>query len=421
MEVIAPSSTTASNRAVAVSRTRSRRATDALLVAIFLAGICAPLLGVQLGGHGWDISSLADRRKTAAPLLLQRGSPALATTRGKLKALAKFPGQFKYYLSDHFGFRNLLIQLHGRVMVQGVGVTSNQSVILGNDGWLFLANEGSLDDYRHDDPFTSDELESWRAMLERRRQWCAGRGIAYLVVFAPSKHSIYPEQMPDVYTRLSKPARLPQLVEYLREHRSPVQVLDLTQPLLEAKSNGVRLYQKTDTHWNDRGAWVGYQAVMAAVGKNVSGVRVLAPADFEPVTTQAPGMDLAGQLGLNGVLHEERLDLKRRIPLRLPYVEQDVVEPFMVQASAPGQPGVVVFRDSFFTQVLPWLAESFGRGAYFWEYGFSPDVIESEHPAIVIQEIAERKLSMPATVLDGDVLKLQAVNGKWELARPAGK
>lgn len=415
MEAIAPSSTIASDRTSAASRTRTRRVADALLVVLFLAGIIAPLLGVKIGSHGWDVGLLADRRKSPLPRLLQRGSPELTTSHGKLAALAKFPGQFKYYLSDHFGFRNLLIQLHGELMVNGFGVTSNQSVILGKDGWLFLANEGSLEDYRHTDPFTPAELESWRNILEARQRWCAAHGIAYLVVFAPSKHSIYPEEMPDIYTRLPEPSRLPQLVQYLKEQHSQVQVLDLTEPLVEAKSAGVRLYQKTDTHWNDRGAWVGYQKIIDAVRQQVPGVHASPISDFEPVTNIRPGMDLAGQLGLNGVLEEQSLDLKSRIPLRLPYVEQDVVEPFTVNASSPGQPGIVVFRDSFFTQVLPWLAESFGRGAYFWQYGFSPEIIEAEHPAIVIQEIAERKLSIPAKLLDGDHLDVQLINGQWVL------
>jgi len=385
-------------------------------VAIFLAGICAPLFGVRLGNHGWDVGLLADRRKNAEPLLLRMHEAHVSGPVATMKAAAKFPGQFKYYLSDHFGFRNLLIQLHGMLMVEGLGVTSNQSVVLGKDGWLFLASEGSLDDYRHANPFTKAELESWRQILEARQRWCAARGIAYLVVFAPSKHSIYPEEMPDVYTRLAQPSRLPQLVDYLKENHSPVQILDLTQPLLEAKRDGTRLYQKTDTHWNDRGAWVGYQAIMAAVGKQVPGARVLSASDFDAMTTVVAGMDLAGQLGLNGVLQEQRLDLKARIPLRLPYVEQDVVEPFTVNAGAPGQPGVVVFRDSFLTQMLPWLVESFGRGAYFWQYGFNQKTVEAEHPAIVIQEIAERKLFIPATVLDHDSLDVDLANGKWELA-----
>jgi alginate O-acetyltransferase complex protein AlgJ len=419
MEVIAPSSTTASERE-AVSRgtaprTRTRRAANALLIALFLVGLCAPLIGVQFRGHGWDIASRADRRKSPEPTLMRLKEAHVTGATGTLKAVAKFPGDFKYYLSDHFGFRNALIRLHGTLMVDGLGVTSNPSVVLGKHGWLFLANEGSLDDYRHTDPMTPERLEGWRRMLEARQRWCDQHHIPYLVVFAPSKHTIYPEEMPDTYTRAPGPSRLEQLVEYLKANHSPVHVLDLTEPLLAAKREGVRLYQKTDTHWNDRGAWVGYQAVMAAVRKQVPSVRVLSADEFEAVTRTRPGMDLAGLLGLNDQFREESLDLKARIPLRLPYVEQDVVEPFTVNASAPGQPGVVVFRDSFFTQVLPWLAESFGRGAYFWQYGFNPSIIETEHPAIVIQEFAERKLVLPASEMEKDRLNVQRVNGNWEL------
>jgi hypothetical protein len=386
-----------------------------VLVALFLVGLCAPLIGVQIGKHSWDIASRADKRKSPAPLLLQLDEAHVISNRDKLKAVAKFPGDFKYYLSDHFGFRNMLIRLHGTLMVNALGVTSNPAVVLGKDGWLFLANEGSLDDYRHTDPMTPQQLEAWRRMLEPRQRWCAGHGIPYLVVFAPSKHTIYPEEMPDTITRVPGPSRLEQLTQYLKDKHSPVQVVDLTAPLMAAKREGVRLYQKTDTHWNDRGAWVGYQALMGAVRKQVPGARVLSADEFEPVTRIRPGMDLAGLLGLNDQFREESLDLKPRIPLRLPYVEQDVIEPFTVDASALGQPGAVVFRDSFFTQVLPWLAESFGRGAYFWQYGFNPSIIESEHPAIVIQEFAERKLALPVSEMEKDRLNVQLVSGKWEL------
>jgi alginate O-acetyltransferase complex protein AlgJ len=422
MEVIAPSSITASERAASNApaaapdaRTRARRITDVMLIAIFCAGLCLPLIGVSIGSHGWDTASRADRRKSDLPVLLGLREARITTPAGKLKAVAKFPGQFKYYLADHFGFRNLLIRLHGLTMVKGLGVTSSSKVVLGQDGWLFLADEGSLEDYRHTDPMSPEQLEEWRQMLETRQKFCAVRGIPYLVVFAPSKHSIYPEEMPPRDKPAPGPSRLDQLLAYMRERHSPVQLLDLRPALLTAKRDGVRLYHKTDTHWNDRGAWAAYQAVMAAVRKDVPLVRVLSAREFEPVTTSGPGMDLAGLLGLNDQYVEQSLDLKPRIRLRLPHVEQDVVEPFTVAAGARGGPGVVVFRDSFFTVVLPWLAESFGRGAYFWEYGFDAHVIEAEHPAIVIQEIAERKLSLPASKIDLDHLNVRLVDQKWVL------
>ena len=43
---------------------------------------------------------------------------------------------------------------------------------------------------------------------------------------------------------------------------------------------------------------------------------------------------LAGLLGLNDVLSEESFDLRPKISLRLPHVEQNMVEPIVVNADA---------------------------------------------------------------------------------------
>jgi hypothetical protein len=237
-------------------------------------------------------------------------------------------------------------------------------------------------------------------MLESRHRFCANRGIPYVLVIAPSKYDVYPEFMPDELTQVRRESRLDQLEQYLAEHHSPVGIVDLRTPLIGAKSAGVRLFQKTDTHWNDRGGWIAYQTMMAVVKEKLASARVLSDSDFDRVTTVRPGMDLAGLLGLNDVLLEESLDLRPKVPLRLPHVEQNMVQPVVVEPGPAGGPGVVMFRDSFMTNVLPWIAESFGRGTYLWEDGFDTKLIDSEHPGIVIQELAQRKLMQPIFVIN---------------------
>jgi hypothetical protein len=77
-----------------------------------------------------------------------------------------------------------------------------------------------------------------------------------------------------------------------------------------------------------------------------------------------------------------------------------MVQPIVLKPGPAGGPSVVMFRDSFITNVLPWIAQSFGRGVYLWEDGFDTKLIESEHPAIVIQELAQRKLMHPISVIN---------------------
>jgi hypothetical protein len=192
----------------------------------------------------------------------------------------------------------------------------------------------------------------------------------------------------------------------------------LRKVLLDAKNDGVRLYHKTDTHWNDRGGWIAYQSIMADVQISVPTARKLRPHDFETVTTYQPGMDLARLLGLSDAFQEESLDLVPRIRLRLPHVVQGNFDPITLETDGSSKPRIVVFRDSFMTPILPFLAESFSRGVYLWEDGFDEKVIDAERPDIVIQEIAQRKLMLPlAWMHKTQPIKLQ--NGKWVLNGPA--
>ena len=51
-----------------------------------------------------------------------------------------------------------------------------------------------------------------------------------------------------------------------------------------------------------------------------------------------------------------------------------------------------MFRDSFASRLVPFLSEHFSRAVYLWQNDFDAEVIEQEHPDVVIQEIVSRHL-----------------------------
>lgn len=358
----------------------ARRGRDVVRVLLFLLALAAPLLAMTLhldrGPRLSENRHLADR-----PKLVLRP-----------RELASFPGKFRYYFADHFGFRDTLIDLHGLICLRLLGVLPNPDVTKGKDDWLFLASEQSTDYYRHTDLFTPAELERWRQVLDERRAWLAARGAVYVFVVAPNKETIYGEYMPDLLTQVAPQSRLDQLLDYLRRH-SQVQIVDLRGVLTAAKGEE-RLYHKTDTHWNDRGAFRAYRTIMAAVRASVPSAALLPWDRFERTERETDGMDLTRQIGIVNAFREQRLDLTPKPPLVVSRIEEgdDENRPIAVSARGTDLPGVVVFRDSFFNAVLPWLAESFGQGLYLWQDEFAPEPIEKVHPRVVIQEIVERKL-----------------------------
>ena len=232
------------------------------------------------------------------------------------RELARFPRRLAQYFADRFGFRNALVRLHARAMFEGLGVSPDPRVIVGDNGWLYFAGEGALEVWRGDSLFSASELDSWTRTLEARRTWLEAQGAGYLFTVVPEKPNIYPEHLPDGVVPLRAERRLDQLIAALRS-RTNVQVVDL-RPALRAGKAVMPTYQRTDTHWTDHGAWLAYRELMRAAEPFVGPIAALPLGRFATVREDRPGGDLAEMLALRDRVREELAVLSPRVPLRLP-------------------------------------------------------------------------------------------------------
>jgi alginate O-acetyltransferase complex protein AlgJ len=352
------------------------------LVAIFLAALCLPLAGMVL--HLDADAPLAENRTLAS-------WPRFQLDAASLRVL---PDQLTRYFEDHFAFRQRLVRWQAMVRLHALRVSPSEAVIRGRDGWLFYADDGAIEDYATAPPLTAAELETWRQTLQDTSDWLRGQGIAYVFVISPDKHVIYPEYMPVAIKRAAT-SRIDQLVSHLREH-STVRVIDLRPALLAAKSRE-RVYHRTDTHWNDRGAFVGYQQILDALAAEVPAFP-LARRTFDPRVVRTEGLDLAGMLGLTGVLHEEDLVLVPRPPttariLEPPQPNRRLMHARIVTEAPNRGPRAVIFMDSFGAGLVPFLSEDFSRVVYLWQNNMDPQIVRQERPQVVIQEWVGRRLA----------------------------
>jgi hypothetical protein len=272
-------------------------------------------------------------------------------------------------------------------------VSPSASVIKGKDGWLFYAEDGAVEDYAVAPAMSDEDLHEWRATLQDIQDWLAAQGIAYAFVIAPDKHVIYPEMMPDSIHRLHEESRIDQLIDYLHLH-STVNVVDLRPALLEARQRE-RIYHRTYTHWNDRGAYVAYAEILRSL--HVPALQPLPRSAFTAEQVRTPGMDLAGMVGLKDRLHEDDLRLVPKMPRRARIVEPAHPEPHGIDARLATEqpdtqlPRAVIYRDSFATALVPFLSEHFSRALYLCEPDVNPRIIAEERPDVVIQEWVGRR------------------------------
>lgn len=312
------------------------------------------------------------------------------------RALPEFCKGFEAYFNDHFGFRRRLIHWHHLCKVNLFKTGGSKQVIVGRNGWLYYSETGT----RADDhflgavPFSTQELDDFKRLLEGRRDWLARRGCRYLFVVAPDKQSVYPENMPAWLEPIRTPTRLDQLIAFMSSN-STVKILDLREPLREARQIAPTYY-KTDTHWNHFGALVGCQEMVKALASEVPSLKAVSLASFDLNIQQVKGGDLAEMLGVYGEDQEVLLSPHANLPILVESVlDPNFVRPKYFTTNPAGEDTVIVFCDSFGAAMRPLLGYHFQKVGYFWPASdFETQVVEQYHPTIVISEIVERHFNV---------------------------
>jgi hypothetical protein len=205
-----------------------------------------------------------------AARLLHRGeSPCLNENRLLAAApdfratpLAELPKKIEVYVQDHLPYRAEFIKCHTFLKHWCLGLRS-ESVVIGKDGFLFYDRDGCQTlDYMGQAPLTAEQLALWKLYLERRQAYLAARSCRYLFVIAPNAASVYPEKLPDHIAANQGTTRREQLLRYLAEQSSTVEILDLVPALRDAKRLGPTFY-RADSHWSGFGCQVALQEICA--------------------------------------------------------------------------------------------------------------------------------------------------------------
>lgn len=393
---------------VAPSSLRDELLAARLLVAAFLAALFLVPLTTFLGPDARRTVSTSEKR-TLAPL------PALPRD---LPVLTAFPSKFEAWFNDHFFLRDQLVTAHSYLQLELFGQSSNRQVVVGRAGWLYYDYGSGLDDYRGLIRLQPKFLQILRETLEIRRDWFARRGVRYLFVVAPDKQTIYPDYLPTRVRKIHPETVLDQLMNYLHDSGSTLEVADL-RPALRAARAENRLYLRTDTHWNAIGGQVAHTVVQQRLADFFPQTDFPPPLAVASTVVMRPGGDLADLLGLSNILREHVTTLTPRTPhfhvapWNLTGLDAWRVD-FRRFVRDPGASlRVLVLRDSFYLQMLSPLAEQSAESLFLARLpnarhdnpALLHAVIDQFHPDVVIEEIVERNLLDLFVVQPGGLCK----------------
>ena len=267
-------------------------------------------------------------------------------------------------------------------------------MIAGKNGWLFFSGNAEIEDARHITRFSEDQLHRWCVNYNLKKKWLKQQGVQYLLVIAPNKSSVYPEYLPNGLKMVREASALDDFMEYMKKN-SEVDIVDLRKSLISAKDRET-VYFKTDTHWNNYGAFVAYSDIMKAVKRLVPEIEYLQLDNFKIDKKLSAAGDLAGMIGGQSLMSDYQYHFLPRKAFTASVVEKSekVRGTFTMEKRDVNLPRATVFRDSFFIALVPFLAESFSSSTYYWQTWDTKtpmnEIIKLHRPDIVIEEVVER-------------------------------
>ena len=380
-----------------VENTAARRWLDRILISLFAGFLSLPVL--DLAFHVDPTTPPSENRLLAA--FPQRADG--------LAGLKTFMAKWEIYFNDHFGCRKTLVTWNNKLKWSLFEEKNARNVLVGTGGWMYASEKRMVEHFRGALQFTEPELQAWQKLLERRRDWLAQRGIKYVFVLAPDKHSVYPEYLPSWLKDLGGRTKADQFFDYMKAH-STVEIFDPRPVLLAAKKTNF-VYLKTDTHWNQLGAFLACEELVRQMSEQqLLGMAPLSLDSFTLTNRIKAGGDLVNLRGIRISMNESNAIFLLPKP-ELPKVATVVPsgEQVMGEATAKNPQGhglAMVHTDSFGRGWIPFLGYEFGEADFYWQYALDGRTIEKQKPVVVINEMLERFFNVtdPRDLFAQDIL-----------------
>jgi len=283
-------------------------------------------------------------------------------------------------------------------------------ITYGENGWIFLTGGSNnvVDTYNGSYTYSNWHCD-WLQLIKDRNFFCQEMGIRYIHLIAPEKLGVYTEMIKSLN------------IDF---HQSPSMILSkanseqlpIINPTiyLREQSKNYKVYHKTDSHWNFKGAYSAYQLLMRNLNLETNN-DILAYYNEVESCIMDLGTKASGSVYENVYFH--KLSGSVSVFYKNPIVEYK--EKHNLENSTGLHQGssiiyknkkamhdkkIMIFGDSF-SEYRPHLltgllAETFSEVYFIWSISIDKGLIQSYKPDILITEAAER--FMPHSIPQDD-------------------
>lgn len=302
-------------------------------------------------------------------------APKIKTEDGKINF--DFFSDFETYFSEHFAFRQQLVTADGRIKSSILGTSPNSDVIVGKNGWLYYGE--TVDDFLNINTLSDRAVNNIKNNLDMMNAYCQQNNAQFVFTVAPNKNSVYPENMPFNYIESDNQGNYEKLAAALS---GSGYWCDMKETLLNASSS-IPLYHKTDTHWNNLGAYAGHSRIMAMLGKE----------SCSAGSRWFTHDDRLGDLAAMIYPAEKAKDTQVYNDYEFTYSylgRFHALDDISIKTVCEGKDGsLLMYRDSYGEAILPYMAECFSEAEFSRAVPYRMNGING---GAVVLEIVERNI-----------------------------
>lgn len=281
-----------------------------------------------------------------------------------------------------------------------------------NDGyegryqWLFYRGNNSIAYYEATNLASDIELQNYASILQTLNDICKEKGIQLQISIWPNKEQVYSEYTPTMNV-VSEYKRVERIVDYITENTDVTMIYPINE-LLTAKPYW-ELYWPLDTHWNNAGAFIGYQAMLKSLGLETTSlvnlpIRELryTDSDYSSIVYNsnssllyAPKGDLQGLCGVTGYPQQKNYIVTYRPDVHVLSVEGNngAGDTRHSTSDGPNDLNFVMLADSYRVMQLTYLEKDFTD--CFLSHRdrvMEPDVVEAVKNADILVIAAVERL-----------------------------
>lgn len=295
------------------------------------------------------------------------------------------------YLLDHFALRTYLARIDALFKINILKTSSQPNkVVVGNNGMMFPVGMQTLEDFKHQIRFSEVQKQIIAKNLIERQEWMKQKGIPYLFVILPSKHSIIGDNMPADHIPGQTFNLHEDVINHLKTYPE-LKILDLSDFLAEKSFTYKQpLFYTNDLHWNNLGAFLSYQIIMDKISEFYPEIQPLKFSDFDTSAAYYTDGDLAKMILVNNQKPKREVEFNLKI-------DEHVTRHMFYKGLTHGEQTInptktrklLMFRDSYCKNLIPFIGNHFNQCTYIWSHALDAELINTLKPDMVLHELVD--------------------------------